>query len=390
MFKDLYVDIALKQLLYRGKQSLFSVITLSIGVMVLIVSLSLANGFEKELIDKILVATPHINVQALSEKYLSDYKELGAELDTHKEIKGSLPYINEQAIVSDSISSSKGILLRGVDFALEQKVRNLDKYLIDGELPVNDNEVAIGSELARVLYVSVGDRISIVTEKGKLLEYKVSGIIRIGFYDYDSTVAFVTLKSLQDELGLPSNKVSGLNVLLKEPLGANDLLKKLKKSTLDGYFAYSWMDVNTSLLSAMALEKKVIFLVMFAIILIAAISTANTMILLVLEKKEDIGILMALGVSRSNIGKIFVVQGAIIAVVGIIVGTVLGLLICFYLYYFPLNLPQDVYFLPRLPVSVQLSDLVIIIVSAFILSVISSFLPANRAGKLSPVEVLRS
>lgn len=390
MFKDLYVDIALKQLLYRGKQSLFSVITLSIGVMVLIVSLSLANGFEKELIDKILVATPHINVQALSEKYLSDYKELGAELDTHKEIKGSLPYINEQAIVSDSISSSKGILLRGIDFALEQKVRNLDKYLIDGELPVNDNEVAIGSELARVLYVSVGDRINIVTEKGKLLEYKVSGIIRIGFYDYDSTVAFVTLKSLQDELGLPSNKVSGLNVLLKEPLGANDLLKKLKKSTLDGYFAYSWMDVNTSLLSAMALEKKVIFLVMFAIILIAAISTANTMILLVLEKKEDIGILMALGVSRSNIGKIFVVQGAIIAVVGIIVGTVLGLLICFYLYYFPLNLPQDVYFLPRLPVSVQLSDLVIIIVSAFILSVISSFLPANRAGKLSPVEVLRS
>ncbi len=390
MFKDLYVDIALKQLLYRGKQSLFSVITLSIGVMVLIVSLSLANGFEKELIDKILVATPHINVQALSEKYLSDYRELGAELDTHKEIKGSLPYINEQAIVSDSISSSKGILLRGVDFALEQKVRNLDKYLIDGELPANDNEVVIGSELARVLYVSVGDRISIVTEKGKLLEYKVSGIIRIGFYDYDSTVAFVTLKSLQNELGLPSDKVSGLNVLLKEPLGANDLLKKLKKSTLDGYFAYSWMDVNTSLLSAMALEKKVIFLVMFAIILIAAISTANTMILLVLEKKEDIGILMALGVSRSNIGKIFVVQGAIIAIVGIIVGTLLGLLICFYLYYFPLNLPQDVYFLPRLPVSVQVSDVIIIIISAFMLSVLSSFLPANRAGKLSPVEVLRS
>ncbi len=390
MFKDLYVDIALKQLLYRGKQSLFSVITLSIGVMVLIVSLSLANGFEKELIDKILVATPHINVQALSEKYLPDYQELGAELDTHKEIKGSLPYINEQAIVSDSISSSKGILLRGVDFALEQKVRNLDKYLIDGELPADDNEVAIGSELAKVLYVSVGDRISILTEKGKLLEYKVSGIIRIGFYDYDSTVAFVTLKSLQDELGLPSNKVSGLNVLLKEPLGANDLLKKLKKSTLDGYFAYSWMDVNTSLLSAMALEKKVIFLVIFAIILIAAISTANTMILLVLEKKEDIGILMALGVSRANIGKIFVVQGAIIAVMGIIAGTILGLLICSYLYYFPPNLPQDVYFIPRLPVSIQLSDIIIINIIAFVLSVISSFLPANRAGKLSPVEVLRS
>lgn len=390
MFKDLYVDIALKQLFYRGKQSLFSIITLSIGVMVLIVSLSLANGFEKELIDKILVATPHINVQALSEKYLSNYRELGAELDTHNEIKGSLPYINEQAIVSDSISSSKGILMRGVDFAMEQKVRNLDKYLIDGEFPANDNEVVIGSELAKVLYVSVGDRISIVTEKGKLLDFKVSGIIRIGFYDYDSTVAFVSLKALQDELGLPSDKVSGLNVLLKEPLGANNLLKKLKKSILDGYFTYSWMDVNTSLLSAMALEKKVIFLVMLAIILIAAISTANTMILLVLEKKEDIGILMALGVSRGNIGKIFVVQGAIIGIIGILAGTILGLLICFYLYYFPFNLPQDVYFIPRLPVSVQLSDVAIIIISAFILSVISSFLPASRAGKLSPVDVLRS
>ncbi len=150
------------------------------------------------------------------------------------------------------------------------------------------------------------------------------------------------------------------------------------------------MEVNTSLLSAMALEKKVIFLVVFGIILIAAISTANTMILLVLEKREDIGILMALGVSRSNIGKIFIIQGSIIAVVGIIAGTVLGLLVCLYLYYFPLNIPQDVYFIPKLPISVQFSDIVIVVVVAFILSVLSSFLPARRASRFSPVEVLRS
>lgn len=390
MAKDIYVDIALKQLRYRLKQTIFSVITLSIGVMVLIVSLSLANGFEKELIDKILIANPHINVQSLSGKDFYDYKTLINNLAANKSIKGSLPYIDEQAIVQDSLSTSKGILLRGVDFKLENDVRNLSKYLIDGELPANDDEVVLGSELAKSLYVGIGDTLNIVNEKGKLSEYKISGVVRIGFYDYDSHIALVSLAALQKDTGLPADTVSGLNIFLNDPLAANTVLKELKHGALEGYFSYSWMEVNSSLLSAMALEKKVIFIVMLAIILISAISTANTMILLVLEKKEDIGILMALGVSRNNIGKIFMIQGGIIGLIGIITGTLLGLLVCLYLYFVPVNLPQDVYFIPRLPVSIEYMDVVMVIIAAFILSVISSFLPARRASGFSPVEVLRS
>ncbi len=380
--------IALRHLSARWKHTLISLLSVTVGVAILVVSLSLTNGFEQDLVDKILITTPHINATGHFGLPVKDYQPVMEKIASRPEVKGVTPYLNQQGILTDGLTSV-GILIRGEDLAKEDQVRHLSKYLIAGSISTGSEEdILIGSELARQLGLMPGDTIQLIGESGKVTQRRVAGVFRVGYYEYDSKVALIPLASAQKMAGF-GNQVSGFNIVLKDPMVARTVTPEIKKAN-PNLFVYSWMEGNRSLLAAMALEKKVIFLVILSIILVASIGIANSMILMVMEKREEIGILKAVGVQNHVIANIFLLEGAVIGLLGIMAGLVLGLLGCWYLATFPVNLPQDIYYIDKLPVRVQGLDLLFISIASLIISLLASLLPARRASKLDPIQILRS
>lgn len=380
--------IALRHLSARWKHTLISLLSVTVGVAILVISLSLTNGFEQDLVDKILITTPHVNATGRFSLPVKDYPSVMAKIASLPEVKGVTPYINQQGILSDGLTSI-GVLIRGEDLEKEDQVRNLHKYLIAGELSTGSEEdILLGSELARQLGLMPGDSIQLIAESGQVQEKRVAGIFRVGYYEYDSKVALIPLTDAQKMPGF-QNQVSGFNVVLKDPLIAQKVAPAIKKANPD-LFVYSWMEGNRSLLAAMALEKKVIFLVILSIILVASIGIANSMILMVMEKREEIGILKAVGVQNQFIANIFLMEGAMIGLLGIVAGLILGLLGCWYLATFPVNLPQDIYYIDKLPVRVEGLDLLFISITSLVISLLASLLPARRAARLDPMQILRS
>lgn len=376
--------LALRQLKVRWKQSLVSVLSVAIGVMILTTALSLTNGFESDMVEKILGTTPHISVKPGVTEYLNKYQVIRQQLQRHSGLKSIFPVLREQALISNPLHST-GALIFGVPPADAEK--GLKSYLKKGNWQIPGKaSVVVGSELANKLQLFVGDSVQLITSNGSAT-FQVSGIFHSGLFDLDSRMAMMPLDQVQ-ALFQTDDVVNELFIRLDNIFEAPKLVAQMQQEHPQLYLR-TWMDSNRNLLSAMALEKKVIFLVILFIIIVAMIGIANTQIMIVMEKTSDIAILRALGASRNQVGRVFLLQGIVIGTIGVLLGACLGVLVSLYLSLFPIRIPGDVYDLDHLPVQMQVLDFVWVGISTVIITILASFFPARRANRADPIATLR-
>lgn len=380
--------LAWQQLRVRPWQSGLLVLSVSVGVAILTTALSLTNGFEQDMIDRLLGTTPHVSIYSPLTGGLDKHEAVRAKLVDRRHVTAVTPFIQGQGLVATSPANTVGVLVRGVDPALERANPSWVKYVAQGSL-VDSPDLAgivLGSEVARKLGVGVGDKAAIVTGLGKRRPVRVTGLFESGLYDFDAHVAFVTLPTAQQAYGL-GNQVTGLSVLLDDVFQAKPLARAWSDELMLG--ARAWTDQNRNLLEAMWLERVVIFIVIMFIVLVAMIGVGSTMAMWVIEKNREISLLRAIGVSANHIGRLFVVQGSLISAVGVALGCLGGLALSAILAVFPIGLAGDVYFLSRLPVKIEPRDFGLVVVATMLLSPLASVLPALRAMRLDPIEVIR-
>jgi lipoprotein-releasing system permease protein len=380
--------LAWQQLRVRPWQSGLLVLSVSVGVAILTTALSLTNGFEQDMIDRLLGTTPHVSIYSPLTGGLENHEAVRAKLVDRRHVTAVTPFIQGQGLVATSPANTVGVLVRGVDPALERANPSWVKYVAQGSLTDSPDlaGIVLGSEVARKLGVGVGDKAAIVTGLGKRRPVRVTGLFESGLYDFDAHVAFVTLSTAQQAYGL-GNQVTGLSVLLDDVFQAKPLARAWSDELMLG--ARAWTDQNRNLLEAMWLERVVIFIVIMFIVLVAMIGVGSTMAMWVIEKNREISLLRAIGVSANHIGRLFVVQGSLISAVGVALGCLGGLALSAILAVFPIGLAGDVYFLSRLPVKIEPRDFALVVAATMLLSPLASVLPALRAMRLDPIEVIR-
>ena len=388
--------ISWRYLLTRRKEkfisliSVISILGIAIGVMALIVVIAVMSGFDKDLHDKIIGNYAHINLTGFKAIDNNEYENISRIIRTNTHVKGISSYIQGQVLLKED-NRYFAVGLRGIVPSAQAQVTKLKEYLIAGSLDnLSDGGIIIGKELAAYLGLGLGASLNLQSPLGKQYTMKVAGIFNSGMYDYDLNLVFTSLKSSQDIFGLP-NQISAVAIKLDNPDSANAVRQDLATKLGFNYSLKTWMEANQNFFAALALEKLTMFIILTLIILVASFNIISTLIVMVVEKTKDIGILRALGMNAFGIRKIFTYQGLIIGTLGTLFGGLGGALLCFLLkkYQF-IKLPQDIYYIDRLPVAIQVwPDIVLIIMSALIIVLVSTIYPASRASGLKPVEALR-
>jgi len=337
--------IAKKQMFERKKQSILSIVGVFIGITVLIVSLGVSNGLDKNMINSILSLTSHITVY--SPENISDYEEISKEIETIKGVKGVVPTIETQGIVKYEGGIEpyvSGVKVVGYDLEKAVKTMNLDKYIIDGN--------------------------------------------QSGFYEYDINMVLIPLTTAQ-YITYSDNTVGRLSVRLDTPYDAQEIVFDVARKLPETYFIGTWGEQNKALLSALTLEKTIMLVVFSLIAIVAGFLIWITLNTLVREKTKDIGIMRAMGFSKKNIMLIFLIQGIILGIIGIILGIIVSLILLYYIKNYAVDLVSNIYYLKDIPIEISLKEIAIIVGANFIVILISSIFPAYRAARLENVEALR-
>ena len=414
--------ISLRYLKARRRQGFISLISLisvagvSVGVMALIVVLAVMTGFTDSLREKILGINSHIVVQRLG-KGIADYREISAMVLQTKGVMAATPYTYSQTMLSVPDASS-GVVVRGIDPATANNVLSLNNQLIEGSVtalngeaqqPEEDNPaggngsrslpgIILGKEIARNLRVDMGDNLRLFSPSGpltpmgvipKIKTCRVVGIFDTGMYEYDSSLAYVSLATAQDFLEL-GESVHGLELKVDDIYQASAIAKELEEKLGFGYVVKDWISMNKNLFSALKLEKTAMFIVLALIVLVAAFNIISTLIMVVMSKGKDIAILKSMGATSKGIMKIFVYEGLVIGLTGTVLGVIGGLLLCEVLsrYQF-IKLPSDVYPITTLPVKVLPMDVTLVAVSAALITLIATIYPSWQASKIDPAVALR-
>ena len=380
--------------------SLISIFGVAIGVAALIIVIAVMSGFDEDLRSKIIGTYSHIEV-------ISDYGVKPSDAFTAKilkagGVKAASYFLNGQALVTygDKVT---GVIVKGVKTADEVKTGKLGQYLKAGSLNVAGGGAVIGSELAHKLGVATGDTVSVlspasITVKNVILPgrlkaeaktFRVAGIFTSGMYEYDVNLIYVDLADAQALLGV-GDSASGVSIKVNDTSEADSVKRTLQVSLGPEYVVRTWVEMNRNLLSAPKLEKTVMFIILALIVMVACFNIASTLIMTVLEKTKDIGILKAIGATRVNTMAIFAMQGGFIGIIGTFLGTAMGLGICWCLktYKF-ITLPPEIYYIDKLPVRIDMGDIYLIIASSILISFIATIYPAYKASRLEPVEALR-
>lgn len=402
------VFVAWRYLRAKRKQAFISVITVisvasvMVGVMALIVVLSVMNGFREDLTEKILGVNSHLLVLSYKGAF-KDYEKVAARVNAVEGVISSTPFIYSQAMVNHSGNASMAVL-RGVDPNSVLEVLGIESMIKRGSLAslqgVSDElpGIIIGSELSRKINANPGDMITAVypgegsTSSGvvpKTRKYKVAAIFDSGMFDYDASMAFISLKASQDFLGL-GDRVTGLEVKVTDIDRADEVAEAIRKELDYPYWTKDWKLINRNLFSMLELQKVTLLVILSMIVMVGALSIIGTLVMVVMEKTKDIAILRAMGTSARRIMSIFMLQGILVGIVGTLSGLLAGLGICYFIskYKF-ITLPSDVYFISTLSVHVQFGDVLTVCLSAVILSFLATFYPSWRASKLNPVEAIR-
>ncbi|MGL1931275.1 MAG: lipoprotein-releasing ABC transporter permease subunit [Desulfotalea sp.] len=383
--------------------SFISVAGITVGVIALIVVMSVYAGFTTSLRDQILGVNAHMIVQQYGGK-IYDYEELREDILKIDGVVGATPYLYSQTLLS-SPKSGSGVALRGIDPETAKGVLGLPKQMISGNIddlvgnlsPIPN--IILGKNLAKTLRVDVGSKVRLISPSGpltpmgvipKISTCNVSGIFETGMYEYDSGIAYMSLKNTQKFLNL-GNIAHGIEVTVQEnQLDYADKIRVKAKEILGGnYLVRDWMQMNSNLFAAFKLEKIGMFICMALIIMVAALNIVSALIMVVMEKTKDIAILKSMGASSLSIMKIFFFQGLVIAGVGTTLGVVGGLGLCELLsrYKF-IELPANVYPMTTLPIKVLPMDVSIIAVSSVLITLIATIYPSWKAAQIQPAEVL--
>ncbi len=374
------------------------------GVIALIVVLAVYSGFTDGLRDQILGVNSHIIVQQLGGP-IHNHQLVRDRILTVKNVTGATPYLYAQTLISGS-GSGNGVVLRGMDPSTAENVVGLAKKMIAGSIHDLDQEpsvrvpnIILGKNLAADLRVGVDDRVRLISPSGpltpmgiipKVKTCRVSGIFETGMFEYDSTLAYMSLSAVQDFLGV-GDIAHGIEVAVpKSSLGnADKIAKEITKKLGPGFIAKDWMMMNSNLFAAFKLEKIGMFIAMALIILVAALNIISALVMVVMEKSKDIAILKSMGATSGSIMKIFFLQGMVIALAGTTIGVAGGLGLCELLsrYHF-IELPSNVYPMTTLPIKVLPMDVTIIAVSSIVITLLATLYPSWKASTVHPAEVL--
>ncbi len=397
--------VAKRYLTAKRKQAFISVITfistlgIAIGVMALIIAIALITGFQDDVQDKILGSTAHLMVQHYLGEGLSDYPELIKDIKSDEEVVSVSPIVYDYVLLTGPYKTSPGVI-RGIDFDLEVET---SKWLQDlqGSLPEPDEKtpgVLLGQELALSTGAGIGDLINVITPSFRLSptaliprqkRFRVTGIFQTGLYEFDSTTALISLEDAQRLFRL-EDKVSLLQVRIDNIFRAEEVSDRIKGVLPKETYVTTWMEMNRPLFSALKLEKQLLFLTITLIVIVASLNIVATLILMVMDKTREIGILIAMGATAKNIRKIFFFQGAMIGIIGTTAGTALGLFWNWLANTFELiKVPVDIYHIAYVPFRLKFLDLALIIGVALLISFLSTLFPSHRASKIDPVVALK-
>jgi lipoprotein-releasing system permease protein len=416
--------IGLRYLKAKRRSAFISMITListagvALGVMALIIVLAVMTGFEEDLKDKILGTNAHI-VVLKSSGGIGDYPRVMERLKGIKGVVAATPFIYSQVMLASGKNVS-GVVLRGIDVRSDAQVTNLHKAMAEGKLSDLEQEkislrsgsepplpgLVIGKELAKNLNLFVGDTVNVVSPMGnitplgmipKMKRFRVVGIFHTGMFEYDSTLAYVGLEEAQSFLGL-DDTVTGIQLKADDVYKTGGIVRLINRELGYPYYARDWMQMNKNILFALKTEKMVMFIILTLIVLVAAFGIASTLFMVVMEKTKDIAILKSMGATGRSIMRIFVFEGLVIGVFGTVIGVLGGLLVA-------LNLEpivgfvqrvtgfelfsKDVYYLERFPSQVVPTDVLLISVTAVLISFVATVYPSWQAARMAPAEALR-
>jgi len=398
--------VARRYLTARRKQAFISVITsisilgIMIGVAALVIAIALITGFQEDVQAKILGATSHLMVQNLASEGLDRYAETADKIHALKGVVSVTPVVYNEVIIT-GLAKTKGALLKGLDFERELAGSAWLRRLEAGKIPAAGGEregILLGSQLAVEIGAQPGDIVDIVTASSTLSpmgllpkrkRFQVAGIFNTGLYEFDATTALVSLPTAQKLFGL-GGRVSFLQVKIRDIFQAAAIAGRIRADLPATVYVTTWMELNRNLFSALKLEKNIMFLTITLIVIVAALNIIATLILMVMEKTRDIGILMAMGATPLNIRRVFFFQGALIGIVGTGLGVAMGMSWCWLANTFQLiKVPVDIYQISYVPFRLNPVDLLAIIGVTLLISFVSTLFPAWRAAKTDPVVALK-
>jgi len=383
-----------------------SVASIAVGVMALIIVLSVMNGFQKEVRDRMLSVLSHVEVVHLTGA-ISNWEEPAKLIRTDPRVVACAPYVEGQGLLN-SARNLKGVLVRGIDPAFEPQVSDIARALGHqslSELKAGEFGLALGKDLARLLRLRVGDKVTLVLAKGnatpagfvpRMKQMTVRAIFQSGHYEFDSTLAFA---HIDDAASLfRTGGPTGIRVKLSDIGEARQVARDLLKTLPADYYASDWTHKNKTWFAAVQVEKRMMAIILFLIVVVGAFGLVSTLVMTVTEKQSDIAILRTLGASRRSIMAIFVIQGAIVGFVGVVCGIGLGLAIACNLDVIVPTiesllgvefLPREIYYISQMPSDPRTSDIVPIAILSFTASLLATLYPSWRAAKTPPAQTLR-
>ena len=387
--------------------SAISILGVAVGVAVLIVVLSVMNGFESELRTRILSLAAHASLEGFGDG-IADWQAVAAQVEAVPEVRASAPYVQGEGMLLQGEAVS-GALVRGILPEQERRVSGLESLLVAGSLDAlaaGRWNILLGSALARELGVGVGDQVVLAISQGmvtpagvvpRLRRFTVGGIFEAGMYDFDRSLAFVHLDDAA-RLWRTANRVTGLRLTLEDMFRAPELSREIATGLGGGFYVNDWTRQHVNFFRSIQLSKQMMFTILLLVVAVAAFNIVSTLVMVVKDKQGDIAILRTLGASPGGIMTVFIIQGTLIGIIGTLAGLGLGMLLA-------LNVEQlvhalealvgttflapDVYFMSDLPAELRVGDLWRICGTAFVLTVLSTIYPAWRAARSQPAEALR-
>jgi lipoprotein-releasing system permease protein len=380
---------------------------IALGVAALIVVLSVMNGFQKELRARILGVASHVQISGADNR-LADWQAAAKVAEGEPRVVAAAPFVNAQALLSAG-QAVRGSVVRGILPGREDKVADIGRHMRSGRLDAlraGEFNIVLGSELARALGALRGDKVALIAPQGqvtpagvipRLKQFTVAGIFEVGMFEYDSGLALVHLEDAQKLFQL-GDAVSGLRLRLDDLFAARGVARDLTAKMGRDFYATDWTRSHANFFRAVEIEKRVMFIILTLIVAVAAFNIVSTLVMLVTDKQADIAILRTLGASPGSIVQIFMVQGALIGVIGTVAGVILGVLLGFNVATvvpFIENLlgfkflAKDVYYISDLPSDVLLGDVTTIGLVSLALSFLATLYPSWRASRVNPAEALR-
>ena len=387
--------------------SAISMLGIAIAVMVLIVVMSVVNGFERELKDRLLAMTAHATIEGVNGDLATSAALLKTAIDD-EQVRAAAPYVNGQALLVFEKQLS-GAELRGIEPRSENDVSGIGGVMQEGNiesLTVGDFNIVLGVELANAMHIAVGDKVSVTLAQGmvtpagvvpRMKRFTVSGIYRVGMYEFDRRLAFININDAQ-KLYRKRDSVTGVRLAVTEIYEAADIVRRVARRHGELVLVSDWSRRHVNLFRSIQITKSILFVILLLVIAVAAFNIVSTLVMVVKDKQADIAILRTIGARPSSIMRIFMTQGTIVGVAGTLAGVALGMLLAsnlesiigFLEAAFGIKfLAADVYFISDLPSEVRYGDVARIAIIALLLALVSTLYPAWVAAKTAPAEALR-